>query len=504
VGLFSEPLLPSLIYITIKPQGRKQMKFLSALCIGGLLVGSAWAFQSNLPQELSAQTRECVECHADQNPGLYQQWGYSAHYGANVGCYECHMAQAGDSDILKDGTHDDFVISTIVSPLDCKRCHVKEVEECLNSQHSKAGRIMGSLDNHLAEVVEGNNDLVTPMYPLGISAAAVNGCWQCHGSFVQVLDNGQLDPATWPNTGMGRVNPDGSEGSCSACHQRHAFSAAQARHPDNCGKCHLGPDHPQWEIFYESKHGIAFTAHADEMNMESSKWVVGEDYTAAPTCATCHMSATANQDITHNIGLRIKWNNRPPRSKLAHETDKKWNLSSQAIHADTRRENMVEVCMNCHESAFVNNFFIQYEGLIDLYDKKYAEPGLKLYKLASAVLKTQKDYAKFVHPIDWTWFEIWHHEGRRARHAAAMQAPDYTHWHGTYDLAKHWMTKFVPEIKDIIHEFKSSAPAEVRALEEGLDQVMNTRHWKWSLNKEDPKVKKARQKRQKEFKDRYN
>jgi len=238
--------------------------------------------------------------------------------------------------------------------------------------------------------------------------------------------------------------------------------------------------------------------------MESSKWVVGEDYTAAPTCATCHMSATANQDITHNIGLRIKWNNRPPRSKLAHETDKKWNLSSQAIHADTRRENMVEVCMNCHESAFVNNFFIQYEGLIDLYDKKYAEPGLKLYKLASAVLKTQKDYAKFVHPIDWTWFEIWHHEGRRARHAAAMQAPDYTHWHGTYDLAKHWMTKFVPEIKDIIHEFKSSAPAEVRALEEGLDQVMNTRHWKWSLNKEDPKVKKARQKRQKEFKDRYN
>jgi hydroxylamine dehydrogenase len=395
------------------------------------------------------------------------------------------------------------VIATIVSPLDCARCHAKEVDEFLNSHHSKAGRIMGSLDNLLAEVVEGNNAFVTPMFPGGISAAAVNGCWQCHGSEVRVLPDGRLDPATWPNTGMGRINPDGSEGSCTACHQRHDFDIAQARHPDNCGKCHMGPDHPQKEIYEESKHGIAFRAHVAEMNLDNDKWIVGEDYTAAPTCATCHMSATRNQDITHNIGLRIKWNNRPARSKLSHDTDAKWGLASAAVAADERRGNMRDVCANCHQANFVENFFIQYEALLTLYDEKYAVPGSALYAAAKAVLQTRADYANFAHPVDWTWFEIWHHEGRRARHAASMQAPDYTHWHGTYDLAKHWMTKFVPELRDIIREYRDEAPAEVAALETLLDETMRSGNWKWSLNQEDPEVRQTREARQQEFRDRY-
>ncbi len=434
---------------------------------------------------------------------MYEQWGASPHYGANVGCYECHGAEPSDTDVLKDGIHDDFVIATIVSPLDCARCHPKEVDEFENSHHAKAGRIMGSLDNLLAEVIEGNNSFVTPMFPAGISPAAVNGCWQCHGSVVRVMENGKLDPATWPNTGMGRVNPDGSEGSCTACHQRHDFDVAQARHPDNCGKCHMGPDHPQKEIYEESKHGIAFKAHRDEMKMGNAKWIVGEDYTAAPTCATCHMSATRNQDISHNIGLRIKWNNRPVRSKLSHETDAKWGLESAAITADMRRERMKDVCGNCHQATFIDNFFLQYESLLTLYDEKYAVPGQELYEAAVKVLKTRPDYAHFSHPVDWTWFEIWHHAGRRARHAASMQAPDYTHWHGTYDLAKQWMIDYVPELKEIIREYRAEAPGEVSALEELLNTTMSSDNWKWSLNREDPAVKKAREERQKEFNARY-
>ncbi len=477
-------------------------KILSALAAGAFVASAALAA---LPAEMSDTTKECLDCHRDDNPGLYQQWGASKHYGANVGCYECHQAEKSDLDVLKDDIHDDFQIATIVSPTDCARCHETEVDEFVNSHHSKAGRIMGSLDNLLAEVVEGNNGLVTPAFPQGISAAAVNGCWQCHGSVVKVdPKTGKLDPATWPNTGMGRVNPDGSEGSCTACHQRHDFSAAQARHPDNCGKCHLGPDHPQKEIYEESKHGIAFFAHEDEMNLESSKWIVGEDYTAAPTCATCHMSATRTQPISHNIGLRIKWNNRPPHSKLSHETDKKWGLDSAKIHADVRREKMVDVCLSCHQDGFVRGFFVQYEGLIDLYEEKYAKPGEKLYKAAAAVLKTNPSYAKFSRSIDFTWFEIWHHEGRRARHAAAMQAPDYTHWHGTYDLAKNWQTKFIPELKDIIEEYRTSAPTEVAALEKTLDEVLNSENWKWSINKEDQATKDARTKRQNEFRAGYH
>ena len=42
--------------------------------------------------------------------------------------------------------------------------------------HSRAGGILGWLDNILAEVVEGNRAMKTPGFPEGISATAVNGC----------------------------------------------------------------------------------------------------------------------------------------------------------------------------------------------------------------------------------------------------------------------------------------------------------------------------------------
>ena len=97
------------------------------------------------------------------------------------------------------------------------------VKEFMGSHHAKAGRIMGSLDNVLAKVVEGNKGMITPGFPGGVSAAAVNGCWQCHGSQVKVLPGGErnLDPAAWPNTGIGLINPAGSEGGYTVCHSRH-------------------------------------------------------------------------------------------------------------------------------------------------------------------------------------------------------------------------------------------------------------------------------------------
>ena len=205
------------------------------------------------------------------------------------------------------------------------------MKEPTESHHAKAARILGSLDNLLAEVVEGNSAFITEGFPEGNSAAAVSGCWQCHGSEVKVLENGQLDPATWPNTGSGRINPDGSEGACTACHARHQFSAAQAREPDTCGKCHLGPDHPQKEIYEESKHGIQFKANKDKMNLDNPKWIPGEDYFTGPTRATCHMSATKNQSVNHNVGLRISWNNRPPISVRPETTDKKMGSPSASI-----------------------------------------------------------------------------------------------------------------------------------------------------------------------------
>lgn len=320
---------------------RFKQSFIPILVAAGMLwapTASAQAF--GLPS-MSKETQACVSCHRKDNLGLYQQWGGSKHYRANVGCFECHSAQKEDADAM---LHYDQWISVIVSPKDCGKCHSREVKEFIGSHHSKAGRILGSLDNVLAEVVEGNRGMKTPAHPDGVSAAAVNGCWQCHGSEVKVLAGGRLDPATWPNTGIGRINPDKSEGSCAACHSRHSFSVEQARHPNTCGKCHMGPDHPQKEIYEESKHGIAFAANINKMNMGSAKWIAGEDYSAAPTCSTCHMSQTRTQPVTHDIGLRISWNNRPAVSIRPEVSDRKMGLPGKDIPWTKRRDSMKDVC----------------------------------------------------------------------------------------------------------------------------------------------------------------
>ena len=445
------------------------------------------------PKEMSEETKECVKCHKKNNPGITQQWGASKHYRAKVGCYECHAADEGDVDAY---IHDDEKvkknISIIVSPKDCENCHAKEVKQNSESHHVKAGRIMASLDNLLAEVVEGNSALITEGFPEGNSAAAVNGCWQCHGSQVKVLKDGQLDPATWPNTGIGRINPDGSEGACTACHARHQFSVAQAREPRTCGKCHMGPDHPQKEIYEESKHGIQYQANRDKMNIDNPKWVPGEDYFTGPTCSTCHMGATKKQDVDHNVGLRISWNNRPPISVRPEVTDKKMGSPSAAIGWEERRDNMKDVCSACHSEEYIESFYMQYDALVTLYNDKFGKPGKALMAAAKPLLKP----AKFSNKLDWTWFELWHHEGRRARMGASMMGPDYTHWHGTYDLAKHFYAKMIPELESLVAKGAASDDAKKKeaskALKAKIDEVLNSENHMWYLDKLTDKQKEIR------------
>ena len=470
--------------------------------VGALLLGVVeWTCSGFTPTEMSSETKDCIACHKQESAALYGQWGSSKHYRANVGCFECHMANESDPDALE---HEGQTISVIVSPKDCAKCHEHEVGEFNASHHAKGGRILGSLDNILAEVVEGNRGFTTPGFPHGVSAAAVNGCWQCHGSEIKVLTGGKLDPATWPNSGIGRINPDGSEGACTACHSRHTFSAAQARTPDTCGKCHMGPDHPQLEIFNESKHGIAYYANVDKMNLDNSKWIVGEDYIAAPTCSTCHMSAPKDHPVTHDVGLRISWNNRPAISVRPEISDAKMNLPGKDVPWQTRRANMVNVCLNCHNQDFVDNFYVQYDSLIDLYHEKFAKPGLALYKAAGPLLRVPK----FSNKIDFTWFELWHHEGRRARHGASMMGPDYTHWHGTYEIARNFYTEYIPELNELVSHNLESTDADKKAAAENLakllDETLNGPNHRWYLNKVDPEEKARREKQRQDFLNRYD
>jgi hydroxylamine dehydrogenase len=348
-----------------------------------------------------------------------QQWATSRHAANGIGCFECHHAEKTDVDAFE---HNGFTIALLVTPKDCAPCHAGEATEFAASHHAAAGEILGSLDNVLGEVAEG-------------PPAANSGCKQCHGGTVKVLPGGKLDAATWPNSGIGRLNPDGSKGTCAACHGRHSFSASIARQPENCGKCHLGPDHPQAEIYAESKHGITFRAKIGEMNLDAPTWILGQDYSAAPTCATCHMSATKDLPLTHDVGARISWTLRP-------------EISVQLPNFAARRADMQKVCSNCHGKDWITNFYKQYDSVVGLYNDKFATPAKSIMgKLRTAGKLTP---TPFDEPIEWTYYELWHHEGRRARMGAAMMGPDYTQWHGFYEVAKQFYSEFLPQAEQLL------------------------------------------------------
>ena len=122
------------------------------------------------------------------------------------------------------------------------------------------------------------------------------------------------------------------------------------------------------------------------------------------------MSATKDQPVTHDIGMRISWNNRPAISVRPEVADAKMGLPGKDVPWQKRRDNMINVCLNCHKTQWVENFYKQYDAVIDLYHDKFAKPGLELMALAKPLLKQPE----FSNKVDFVWYEIWHHEGRRA------------------------------------------------------------------------------------------
>ena len=114
---------------------------------------------------VAADSKECVDCHQKTSPGIVLQWQDSKHALRGIGCLTCHAADAKDVDAFE---HHGVKIATIVSPLDCSKCHPTEFKQQAASRHAEAASFVGSADNFLGEVVEGGP---TPTL----------GCEACHG-----------------------------------------------------------------------------------------------------------------------------------------------------------------------------------------------------------------------------------------------------------------------------------------------------------------------------------
>ncbi|MBW1981702.1 MAG: hydroxylamine oxidoreductase [Deltaproteobacteria bacterium] len=439
---------------------------LTAVAAGLLLTAGsmvAWAQSAkNMPKvkefrlerSMSKEAVACIECHKRENPGIFGDWAHSRHASANVTCYDCHKAEEFDPDVSQNhykqyersdqpyGKKEYRVpVAAVVTPKDCSRCHPDEAKQYARSKHANTKEIIWKIDPWLNKGM--NSDL-----------ERTTACFYCHGTEVKMKD-GKLDPMTWPNVGVGRINLDGSKGSCTSCHTRHRFSVMEARKPEACGQCHLGPDHPQIEIYMESKHGDIYTAFGDTYNWNAAPgtWTPGVDY-RAPTCAACHMSGSGTVLTSHDVTERLAWESQAPLS-VRPENFKPFPAK---VNHEVERQKMEAICMQCHGDDWVENHFLRYDQVNEAYNEIYFKPAKKM--LDELYAKGLLDKSKFFDERpEWEFYELWHHEGRRARFGAAMMAPDYTWWHGFYECKKryiHFMEGAQGLIKDNKKAYKAT------------------------------------------------
>ncbi len=393
-----------------------------------------------IDRKVSEEAKACITCHAKESKGIVADWAESRHGHANITCLDCHVASVADNDVSQAHMkHTKVPVSAVVSPKDCSKCHPTEAAEYARSKHANTLEIINKIDPWINHGM--NNDI-----------EKLTGCYTCHGTVVKYKD-GKLDSDAWPNVGVGRINPDGSKGSCSSCHTRHKFSLAEARKPEACGQCHLGPDHPQIEIYNESKHGAIYHAEGDEWKWNSAPgtWTPGVDY-RSPTCSVCHMSGVGDVPTTHDVTERLAWETQAPLT-VRPEDFKPFPASTDW---KVERQKMEKVCLACHSTAWTDGHFDRLDAAVTNYNENYFKPMKSrvddLYKK-----KLLSDKKPLDEKIEIDMYELWHHEGRRARFGAAMMAPDYAWWHGFYELKKRCM-ELDQEIDEVL---ESNKPAKV-------------------------------------------
>jgi hypothetical protein len=175
---------------------------------------------------------------------------------------------------------------------------------------------------------------------------------------------------------------------------------------------------------------------------EDFRWTAGRDY-RAPTCAACHMSQAGNVETSHDVTERLSWELQAPLTIRPSE------FTPYPAKTDWKveREKMRTVCLQCHSEAWTDGHFENMDAVISLYNTEYYTPIKNIMDgLYQKGLLTQDSY--FDEELEWEFYELWHHEGRRARMGAAMMAPDYAWWHGFYEC-KHRFVHILTIVEEL-------------------------------------------------------
>lgn len=355
---------------------------------------------------LAGSTNACVVCHQRTTPGIVEQYGRSTMAIADVRCEDCHEVGADyPGAVAHEGT---YVLRSPTTAM-CQKCHSVEVAQFNQSRHGLPAYVAyagaNSLPADLRAIYESIPEAAPIPNPERNALFALEGdaitrfaCRACHD--------------------IGKPAADGSVGQCQKCHLRHEFSLTQVRKPETCNACHIGPDHPQWEIYQESPHGIAYMTGGERWNWEAEPGTLTVSDFPAPTCAICHFSGFGTQGSTHDVGDRLTWYLFSPVS----ERRPTW---------EDNKVRMQAVCMECHNRQFINTFYTDADAATEAVNAWVLESREIIKPLQDHNLLTAEPFDE---PIDYTFFELWHHWGRTAKFGVWMQGPDYTQWHGAYEV----------------------------------------------------------------------
>ena len=474
-----------------------------------VLLSAPLALSASAP--ISEETEACLKCHRRMNPGIVADWEKSRMAKVTpraarsmilkkrrvsfdtvpekvarvvVGCAECHTLNPEKHEDTFE--HGGYQVHVVVTPEDCAACHPVELEQySKNLMYEAYGNLRENPVYHgLVDSVNGTQTFeeMKTIYEGSDASTDADSCFYCHGTVVEVkgmetrdtVDGEMSFPnlSAWPNQGVGRINPDGSKGSCTACHARHRLSIEMARKPSTCSECHKGPDVPAYKVYMLSKHGNIYSSLGKGWNYKAVPWTVGRDF-SAPTCATCHVSLLVTEEgaviaeRTHEMNDRLSWrifgliyahphpksadttiiknkDGLPLPTELTGEPVAEYLIEAAA--QQERRKKMQKVCLACHSHGWVDGQFARFENTIKTTNEMTLTATrilLDAWEKGAAQGLAHED-SIFNEAIEKKWVEQWLFYANSTRFSSAMAGADY----GVFANGRWYMSKNIQEMFD--------------------------------------------------------
>ncbi|RLE18126.1 MAG: cytochrome C, partial [Acidobacteria bacterium] len=374
------------------------------VAVTAIIVGSA------LP--VLAVSSDCEDCHATISPLMVEDFNRGV-MSKTMTCADCHGEEhtsADDADKAK--------LPTIAT---CQACHEEQAEQYLAGKHAK-----GLLAIEVLPFTHGQPDAYIE---------GQKGCGGCHTLGMLDEEKRQSESREYYKYGM----------DCQNCHTRHAFSKAEAQEPEACMTCHMGFDHPQWEMWSTSKHGVAYL-----LDRETHR---------GPKCQDCHMAEG-------NHFVRTPWGFLGVRLP---EEDEEWmgyratilmglgvldaegqptplldvvvagdmaRLDAETFNAERKR--ITDVCVKCHSPSYVDDNMANADKMLKEADKLFAEAitiimnlrkdGVITVKEGDGVYPQLLSFYEVDTKVEQILYEMFMDHRMKTFMGAFHINPDYTTW----------------------------------------------------------------------------